>query len=97
LGDLLAIKQTQLDLALMLLQGIRGALANQHFQMNPNNREPSFRTLVNAQNKIGWHHVLKGRLKKHWTQIQGRHIMDDPELDHEKQSGERWLKLALHW
>jgi hypothetical protein len=51
LGDLLAINKIQLDLALILLQGIRGALSNQHFQMNPNNREPSFRTLVKAQNK----------------------------------------------
>ena len=67
------------------LQGILGALSNQHFQMNPNNREPVFCILVNSQNKIGWQHLLKGRFSKQWTQIQGRHILDDPELDHEKQ------------
>ena len=54
LGDALVTNHTQLDLALILLQGIRGALANQHFQMDPNNREPLFRALVNSQNKIGW-------------------------------------------
>jgi hypothetical protein len=96
LGDLLDINKTQPDIALILLQGIRGALANQHFQMNPNNREPLFRTLVNAQNKIGWQHLLKGRFSKHWTQIQDRHIMDEPDIDHEKQSGDRWLKLVLN-
>ena len=32
---------------------------------------------------------------KDWTQIQGRHILDDPEIDHEKQSSDRWLKLIL--
>ena len=53
LGDTLVTNHTQLDLALILIQGIRGAIANQHFQMNPNQREPVFRTLVNSQNKIG--------------------------------------------
>jgi hypothetical protein len=76
LGELLVTNHTQLDLALILLQGIRGALSNQHFQMNPNNREPIFRALVNSQNKIGWQHILKGRFSKQWTQIQGRHILD---------------------
>jgi hypothetical protein len=28
--------------------------------------------------------------------MQGRHIRDDPELDQEKQPGDRWLKLVLH-
>jgi hypothetical protein len=66
--------------------------------MNPNNREPVFPMLVNSQNTIGWQHLLKGRFSKQWTNIQGRrHILEDPELDHqEKQSGGRWLKLALH-
>jgi hypothetical protein len=64
--------------------------------MNPNNREPIFRALVNSQNKIGWQHLLKGRFSKQWTQIQGRHIMDDPDIDPEKQSSDRWLKLTLH-
>ena len=54
IGETLSIHHTQLDLALILIQGIRGALANQHFQMNPNNREPIFRALVSSQNKIGW-------------------------------------------
>jgi hypothetical protein len=35
------------NLALMLIQGIQGALSNQHFQMNPNNDEPIFCMLVN--------------------------------------------------
>jgi hypothetical protein len=88
LGELLVTNHTQLDLALILLQGIRGPLSNQHFQMNPNNREPIFRALVNSQNKIGWQHILKGRFSKQWTQIQGRHILDEPGIDSQKQSGD---------
>jgi hypothetical protein len=41
-------------------------------------------------------HLLKERFSKHWTKIQGRNILEDPELDQEKQSGGQWLKLALH-
>jgi hypothetical protein len=52
--------------------------------------------LVNSQNKLGWQHLLKGRFSKQWTKIQGRHILEDPELDQEKQSGGRQLKLVLH-
>ena len=51
--------------------------------MNPNNREPVFRALINSQNN-------------QWTQIQGRHILDKPEIDQEKQSSKRWLKIILH-
>jgi hypothetical protein len=65
--------------------------------MNPNNRKPVFCMLVNSQNKVGWQHLLKGCFSKQWTKIQGRHILEDPELDQEKQSARRrWLKLALH-
>jgi hypothetical protein len=65
--------------------------------MNPNNCEPVFRMLVNSQNKIGWQHLLKGCFSKQWTKIQGRHILEDTlELDQEKESGGRWLKLTLH-
>jgi hypothetical protein len=52
--------------------------------------------LVNSQNKIGRQHLLKGHFSKQWTKIHGRHILEDLELDQEKQSGGRWLKLALH-
>ena len=92
----MATHNTQLDLALILIQGIRGALANPQFQMNPNNREPIFRALVNSQNKIGRQHLIKGRFSNQWTQIQGCHILDDPEIDQEKQSSEQPLKLILH-
>ena len=64
--------------------------------MNPNNREPIFRALVNNQNKIGWKHLLKGCFSNQWIQIQGRHILDDPEIDQEKQSRDRWFRLILH-
>ena len=40
--------------------------------------------------------VRKGRFSNQWTQIQGRHILYEPEIDQEKQSSERWLKLILH-
>ena len=74
-----------------MIQGVRGALANPQFQVNPN-----FRALVNSQNNIGWQHLLKGCFSNQWIQIQGRHILDRPEIDQEKQSSERWLKLILH-
>jgi hypothetical protein len=97
LGESLTTNHTQPDIALILLQGIRGALSNHRFQMNPNNREPLFRALVNSQNKIGWHQLLKGHFSKQWTQIQDRHLLDDTDIDNEKQSGHRWLKLlTLH-
>jgi hypothetical protein len=64
--------------------------------MNPNNRKNVFRMLVNSQNKISWQHLFKGCSSKQWTKIQGRHILEDPELDQEKQSGRRSLKLVLH-
>jgi hypothetical protein len=70
LGDTLANVHTQPDLPLMLIQGIAGALSNQHFQMNPNNRKHVFCMLVNSQNKIGWQHLLKGRFSKQWTRVQ---------------------------
>ena len=96
LGETLATHNTQLDLALILIQGVREARANPNFEMNPNNREPVFRALVNSQNRIGWQHLIKGRFSKQWTQIQGRHILDESEIDQEKQSADRWLKIILH-
>jgi hypothetical protein len=96
LRDNLEHQHTQPDIALLLIQGIRGALSNPLYQMNPNNREPRFRMLVNAQNRIGWQHILKGRFSHHWTQTQGRHIIDDPALDASKQTGDQWLKHTLH-
>ena len=41
-------------------------------------------------------HLPKGCFSKQWTQIQGRHILEDPNIDQAKQSGNRWLKLILH-
>ena len=65
--------------------------------MNPKNREPIFRALVDSQNNIGWQHLLRVRFSSQWwTQIQGRHILDEPEIGPEKQSSKRWLKLILH-
>jgi hypothetical protein len=55
--------------------------------MSPNNRKKAFHMLVNSQNKIGWQRLLKGRFSKQWTKVQGRHILEDRELDQENQSG----------
>ena len=50
LGATLTTHHTQVDLALIILQGNQGALTNQHFQMDPNNdRKPILRALVNSQ------------------------------------------------
>ena len=65
--------------------------------MDPNNHEAIFCMLVSSQNKSGWQHLLKGRFSKQWTQIEGRYILDDPDIDQEKQShGNLWLKLIMH-
>jgi hypothetical protein len=96
LGESLITNHAQPDVALILLHGICGALSDHCFQMNPNNREPLFRALVNSQNKIGWHQLLKGRCSKQWTQIQDQHLLDDTDINNKKQSGDRWFKLTLH-
>jgi hypothetical protein len=77
---------------ILLLQGVRGALNDPNFQMNNTNRETQFNYLVNAQNIIGWNHLLKGRFSHHWVQCQQVHIYLDPETDSTKQSGTQWLK-----
>jgi hypothetical protein len=79
LGDTLATNHTQpSDPALILLQGVRGALSNQHFEMNSTSTAPAgiFCMPVNSQCQVGWQHMLKGRFSHHWTQIQGQHIDD---------------------
>jgi hypothetical protein len=96
LHDTLSYNHTQPDLTLILLQGIRGALSNPTFQMSAANREPQFVSLVNAQNKIGWQHILKGRFSNRWLQIQQLHIRTDPDIDPTTQSSERWLKQVLN-
>jgi hypothetical protein len=96
LGDTLRINHTQPDLIIILLQGIRGAFSDQRYQMHTHNREHRFRLLVQAQNKIGWQHIMKGRFSQHWTHVQNKHIDDDPDIDSEKQSGDRWLKRILN-
>jgi hypothetical protein len=48
LTDLLHITKTQPDLTLILLQGIRGALQDQQYQMDNTNREPRFKYLIDA-------------------------------------------------
>jgi hypothetical protein len=87
---------TQPDLTIILLQGVRGALHDPSYQMNIATREPRFQYLVNAQNKIGWQHLLKGRFSHHWLQCQQLHIYLDPSIDSTKNTGERWLKRILH-
>jgi hypothetical protein len=97
LHDTLSHNPTQPDLILiLLLQGIRGALSNPTFQMSVANREPKFVSLVNAQNKIGWQHILKGRFSNRWLQIQQLHIRTEPDIDPTTQSSERWLKQLLN-
>jgi hypothetical protein len=59
----LQITRTQPDLTIILLQGVRVALNDPSYQMNIATREPRFQYLVNAQNKIGWQHLLQGRFK----------------------------------
>jgi hypothetical protein len=63
--------------------------------MNANDSEPSFVSQL-PQNQVGWQRILKGRSSHHWIQIQGRHVLDNPELSSEKTSGEGWLKQILH-
>jgi hypothetical protein len=64
--------------------------------MDMTNREPRFKLLIQAQNLIGWNHLIKGRLTHHWIQCQQAHIYLDPDTDSTKQSGEIWLKRVLN-
>jgi hypothetical protein len=96
LKDILHINNTQPDLTLLLLQGVRGALHDPMFQMTATNREPRFQYLVTAQNQIGWNHILKGRFSHHWLQLQQVHIYIGPDTNSTKQSGEQWLKRVLN-
>jgi hypothetical protein len=82
----------QPDLTLTLLQGVCEAINDPTFQMDVTNREPRFQYLVQAQNLIGWNHLLKGRFSHHWLQYQQVHIYFDPGTDSTKKSGEQWLK-----
>jgi hypothetical protein len=96
LTDLIEHINTQPDIALILIQGVRGALSNPEFQMNTEHRETRFRYLIEAQNQIGWQHLMKGRCSHHWIQIQQYHIQLDPDINEKKQSGDTWLKRVLH-
>jgi hypothetical protein len=88
LKELLNHINTQPDVSLILIQGIRGALNDPEYQMNTEHRETRFQYLVEAQNRIGWQHMLKGRCSHHWIQIQQHHIQLDPDIDESKQSGD---------
>jgi hypothetical protein len=90
------ITNTQPDLTLILLQGVRGAIHNPEFQMDIATREPRFQYLVTAQNAIGWQHIMKGRFSHHWLQCQQAHIYLDPDIDETKNTGERWLKRIMN-
>jgi hypothetical protein len=96
LNDTLHIQQTQPDLKLILMQGIRGGFTDPTFQMNTDNRETRFKYLIDAQNIIGWNQIFKGRFSHHWLQCQQVHIYLDPDTDSRKQSGEIWLKRILN-
>jgi hypothetical protein len=97
-GDTLANNHTQHNLALMVIQGIQGALSNQPTlpTNEPQQPQKGVRHARQLTENIGWQHLLKGRFSKRWTKIQGRHILEDPDLDQQKQSGGRWLKLVHH-
>jgi hypothetical protein len=96
LSDVLYVNKTQPDLAIILMQGVREAIKYPNYQMEESNREHRFTILVQAQNLIGWNHILKGRFSHHWIQCQQAHIYLDPDTDSKKQSGEIWLKRILN-
>jgi hypothetical protein len=96
LRNTLHINKTQPDLQIILLQGVKEAIKDPNYQMNTTNREPRFQLLIQAQNLIGWNHLIKGRLSHHWIQCQQAHIYLDPDTDSTKQSGEIWLKRVLN-
>ena len=96
LDDILRITNTQPDLTIIMLQGVRGALLDSAYQMPLADREIRFHHLVAAQNAIGWNHLLKGRLSHHWLLCQQLHIHLDPNIDSNKTSSEHWLKRVLN-
>jgi hypothetical protein len=95
LDDTLRLTNTQPDLTIILLQGIRGALLDSEYQMALGTREKRFFYLVEAQNAIGWDHLLKGRFSHHWLLCQQLHIHLDPDIDSNTASSEQWLKRVL--
>jgi hypothetical protein len=45
--------------------------------------------LVDSQSRIGWHHIIFGRLSKAWSALQKVHIAAE-EIDEKKYSASRW-------
>ncbi len=87
---------TQMDLQLLLLQGLEAALLDPNYSMTATNRNPHLETLVHSQNDIGWSHLLRGRFSHHWVDIQQAHINRDASIDSKTHTGSRWLKKVLH-
>jgi ribonuclease HI/enamine deaminase RidA (YjgF/YER057c/UK114 family) len=49
---------------------------------------------IRQQNRIGWHHLYKGRMAKEITQFMESHYRDQP-IDTKKYTGERWGKMLI--
>jgi hypothetical protein len=58
------------------------------------NHRSDLHQCIKQQNKIGWHHLFKGRMAKEWTRFMETHYRKI-NADSKKYSGERWGKLLL--
>jgi hypothetical protein len=58
------------------------------------NHHSDLHQCIKQQNKIGWHHLFKGRMAKEWTRFMETHYRKI-NADSKKYSGERWGKLLL--
>jgi len=62
---------TEICLMEMMLAGVKSALTRQPFRVPRN-----LRNLAAAQEAIGWTHLFKGRISKHWIERQRDYIGD---------------------
>jgi len=73
---------TEIGLMEMMLAGVKSALTRQQFRV-----PQDLRNLAVAQESIGWIHLFKGRISKHWIDRQQDHIGDKATKKNN----------ALHW
>ena len=77
---------THPDLMEMMLEGFK-AVVNDHDPDSIPVKE-SMKPLAEAQAKVGWKQLLKGRLVVHWQHHQQKHLGE--EADEKKKNGQTW-------
>ena len=85
--------ETQRDMEILLLHGIAAGLQDATFRMEIDGTPPEVHQAIKDQNKIGWDHIVKGRLAREWMRLQSQHIQRDATLRNEPaRSTTAWRK-----